>query len=105
MDSDRPSSSAFHRAPSGVRRSRPTSAVPESRVTRQAQRFTKSVIRPIGVDRANVPNTGDDLPEVEVPSQSIPRRVLPGIQMAIPDLLGADLSRHPSAHLHANEVC
>lgn len=104
MELDRPNSSTSHRASSGIRPCRTASTVLAPKVTFQACCLIKSVIQPIRVDRVGVPDVEDDLPDIEVPTQPALRRVLPGIQVAIPDLMGVDLSHHTLVHLHANEV-
>lgn len=47
---------------------------------------------------------GDDVPKPVDSVPPPPRCVLPGIYVKNPDLLGLDLSHHPSTFLHINEV-
>ena len=78
--------------------------MPRPRSVRQPRRMAKAVIRPVRVDVPDVEDEEEDVPvAAPAPAAHIPRRDFPGIQVAIPDLLG-DLSRHPSVYLHANEV-
>ena len=103
MDPDAPSGSTVPRV-AGVRRRRAASSAPAPVLTRHSRRLSESVLRP---DR---PDVGEDAPaEAEAgPSGTAAppptRRTLPGARARIPDLLGPELSSHPSAYLAANEV-
>lgn len=96
------SSSTFPRASFGVHR-RVASAVPSPHITRQASHLTEACIHPIGVDRADAVNH-EDLPDVDAPALLVHSHSLLGARVIIPDLLGLDLSHHPSAYLCANKV-
>lgn len=104
MDPRETSSSMIHRASSGVRPRRSASAIPNPQLIRQHCNLVESCIRPICADPDDDVEGDDDIPK---PDDSVPpslRHTLPGIHVDTPDLLGLDLSRHPSAFLYANEV-
>lgn len=102
MDPNAPSSSTAHRASSGVHPRRSASTASFPRLARQLRCLAESCIRPIRVDpeadvAAGVPDLDDPFP----PTRG---HTLPDIRVEMPDLLSSDLSHHPSAYLHANEV-
>lgn len=99
-----PSSSTTHRASSGVRPCRSTLTAPSPCVTRQPQRPVEACIRSIGIDPNDVIDVADDMSDLGAVALSVRGRTFPGARVATPNLLGSDLSHHPSTYLCANEV-
>lgn len=64
----------------------------------------ETCIRLICVDRDDAANVADDFPDPDIVVLLVRGRTLPGARVTTHDLLGLDLSRHPSVYLCANEV-
>lgn len=94
----------IHRASSGAGPRRSASAIPNPRLIRQHRNLVESCIRSILSNPDDDAEGHDDIPKLD---DSVPpslRHTLPGIHVYTPNLLGSNLSRHPSAFLYANEV-
>lgn len=104
MDPNAPSSSTNHQASFGVRPRRSALSAPSPYVTCHPRRLAEACIRPIHVDPEEAVDVADGVPDTDAFVSPTRGGTLPGALVAMPDLLGLDLSHHPSAYLCANEV-